>query len=85
MYILHLQPNLSSVYPMDHRLYRLSVIALVVVPFIATLYAMVLLWNKYVFTSDIVLLGVFYLIAGLGITIGYHRMLTHEGFKTHPF
>lgn len=70
---------------MDHRLYRFSVILLVVIPFLGAITAMVLLWNRFVFTSDIVLLAVFYLIAGLGITIGYHRMLTHQGFSTHPF
>jgi fatty-acid desaturase len=26
-----------------------------------------------------------HLFMGVGITIGYHRLLTHQGFKTHPW
>jgi sn-1 stearoyl-lipid 9-desaturase len=26
-----------------------------------------------------------YLITGFGVTVGYHRLLTHRGFKTTPF
>jgi stearoyl-CoA desaturase (delta-9 desaturase) len=25
-----------------------------------------------------------YLACGLGITVGYHRMLTHRSFQAHP-
>jgi stearoyl-CoA desaturase (delta-9 desaturase) len=28
--------------------------------------------------------GVFYLLSGLGITAGYHRLFTHRSFKTYP-
>src|SRR4051812_11197198 len=28
--------------------------------------------------------GVFYILSGLGITAGYHRLFTHRGFKTSP-
>jgi stearoyl-CoA desaturase (delta-9 desaturase) len=28
--------------------------------------------------------GVFYILSGLGITAGYHRLFTHRSFKTHP-
>jgi stearoyl-CoA desaturase (delta-9 desaturase) len=54
----------------------------VVGPLIATVYAIVQLWQHYVNWSDIALMLVFYLISGLGITIGFHRMLTHKSFET---
>jgi stearoyl-CoA desaturase (delta-9 desaturase) len=54
----------------------------VVGPLIATVYGITLLWQRYVDWSDIALLLVFYLISGLGITVGYHRMLTHKSFET---
>ena len=54
----------------------------VVGPLIATVYAITLLWQRYVNWSDIALMLTFYLISGLGITVGYHRMLTHKSFET---
>jgi stearoyl-CoA desaturase (Delta-9 desaturase) len=54
----------------------------VVGPLIATIYAIRQLWQHYVNWPDIALMLVFYLISGLGITIGFHRMLTHKSFET---
>ena len=54
----------------------------VVGPLIATVYAIGQLWQRYVDGTDIALMLVFYLISGLGITIGFHRMLTHKSFET---
>jgi stearoyl-CoA desaturase (delta-9 desaturase) len=54
----------------------------VVVPFIGVLAAIVLLWNRAVGWVDIALLVSTYTLAGLGITIGYHRLLTHRAFQT---
>src|SRR3954454_5596390 len=55
----------------------------VVVPFLGLLAAVVLLWNRWVDWID---LGIFvgtYLLFGLGVTVGYHRLLTHRSFQTH--
>ena len=54
----------------------------VVGPLIATVYAMGQLWQRYVNGTDIALMFVCYLISGLGITVGFHRMLTHKSFET---
>jgi stearoyl-CoA desaturase (delta-9 desaturase) len=54
----------------------------VVGPLIATVYAIGQLWQRYVDGTDIALMLVFYLISGLGITVGFHRMLTHKSFET---
>src|SRR5947209_8164097 len=54
----------------------------VVGPLIATVYAITQLWQQYVNWSDIALMFAFYLISGLGITVGFHRMLTHKSFET---
>ena len=43
------------------------------------------MWKVAVDWPDLVIFAVMYLIAGLGITIGYHRMLTHNGFQTYPW
>jgi stearoyl-CoA desaturase (delta-9 desaturase) len=60
------------------------VLAVVVIPFFATLYAIILLWQRYVNGLDLTLLAVFYVLSGLGVTIGYHRLLTHRSFETYP-
>ena len=41
-----------------------------------------LLWQQYVFPSDIILLVSLYVLTAMGITVGYHRMLTHQGFES---
>jgi stearoyl-CoA desaturase (delta-9 desaturase) len=52
----------------------------VVCPFIGLLVAIYFAWNRYVFTSDLILFASLSFILGMGVTIGYHRMLTHQGF-----
>src|ERR1700712_1930579 len=54
----------------------------VVVPFLATLVAIVLLWNSWVTPADLVIAAVMYPLAGVGITVGFHRLLTHRSFQT---
>jgi stearoyl-CoA desaturase (delta-9 desaturase) len=55
----------------------------VVVPFLATLAAIALLWNRVVSWHDLALLAGMYFVTALGITVGFHRMLTHRSFRTH--
>jgi stearoyl-CoA desaturase (delta-9 desaturase) len=54
----------------------------VVVPFAATLIAIVLLWNSFVSPADLVIAAVMYLLTAVGITVGFHRLLTHRSFQT---
>ncbi|MGK2937729.1 MAG: acyl-CoA desaturase [Solirubrobacteraceae bacterium] len=54
----------------------------VVVPFLALILAIVLLWNNGVNWLDLAIMAFMYTIGQLGITIGYHRMLTHKSFET---
>lgn len=68
-----------SMSPENVQRVRASVI--VVLPLIGFVVAVFLLWNKYVFWQDMALLAVMYTITILGIGIGYHRMLTHQGFN----
>ena len=53
----------------------------VVVPFLALLLAIVLLWNRAVGAIELSVMAFMYIITGLGITVGYHRMLTHKAFQ----
>ena len=55
----------------------------VVVPFLGLLAAVVLLWNSWVDGIDLAIMAVTYMLFGFGVTIGYHRLLTHRAFQTH--
>ena len=55
----------------------------VVLPFLGLIAAIVLLWNRAVDGADLAILAVGYLICGFGVTVGYHRLLTHRAFQTH--
>jgi stearoyl-CoA desaturase (Delta-9 desaturase) len=57
----------------------------VVVPFAGVLAAILLLWNQWVDAADVALLAAFYLLTGAGVTVGFHRLLTHRSFQTHPW
>ena len=56
----------------------------VIVPFLATLAAIWLLWERAVHWTDLAYLAIFYSLVVLGVGIGYHRMLTHRSFRAHP-
>src|ERR1051326_5445448 len=65
-------------------LYKALVLIVVIGPLLATGYAVFLLWQRVVHPGDLVLLLSTYAITGMGITIGFHRMLTHRSFRPHP-
>jgi stearoyl-CoA desaturase (delta-9 desaturase) len=54
----------------------------VVIPFAATLAAIVLLWNSWVSAGDLIIAVVMYMLTAVGITVGFHRLLTHRSFQT---
>jgi stearoyl-CoA desaturase (delta-9 desaturase) len=55
----------------------------VVIPFLATLAAILLFWNRVVSGTDLAILAAMYVLTAAGITVGFHRMLTHRSFRTH--
>ncbi len=57
----------------------------VVVPFLGVLLAIVLLWNRWVDGIDLAILGVTYLLTAVGVTAGFHRLLTHRAFQSPPW
>jgi stearoyl-CoA desaturase (Delta-9 desaturase) len=65
------------------RAHKISNLFGAVVPFLAFIAAIVLLWNRIVDWSDLALFAGMYVLTGLGITVGFHRLLTHRSFQTH--
>lgn len=60
------------------------VLVIVIVPFLGTVLAMGLLWQQAIHWSDLALLAAMYTITAFGLTVGFHRMLTHRSFQAHP-
>jgi stearoyl-CoA desaturase (delta-9 desaturase) len=59
---------------------RYANLVAVVLPFVAFIVAIVLLWGSAAGWTDLAILAVMYVTTALGITVGYHRMLTHRAF-----
>ncbi|SHH57803.1 stearoyl-CoA desaturase (delta-9 desaturase) [Jatrophihabitans endophyticus] len=55
----------------------------VIVPFLAFLAAIPVAWGWGLGWTDVVLFLSFYIVSGLGITVGYHRLFTHSSFKAN--
>lgn len=53
----------------------------VLVPMLALVLAVPVAWGWGVGTLDLVLAGAFYCVTGLGVTVGFHRYLTHGSFR----
>ncbi|HEY1596796.1 MAG TPA: fatty acid desaturase [Thermoleophilaceae bacterium] len=43
------------------------------------------LWEEALHWGDLVVFGLLYLLFGLGVTVGFHRLFTHRSFKTKPW
>src|SRR2546423_10128124 len=55
--------------------------AFVVIPFLALIAAVPVAWGGWLGWTDVAIAAVCYVTAGLGITVGFHRYLTHGSFK----
>src|SRR6266496_1412881 len=53
----------------------------VIVPFLAVAAAVPVAWGWGLGWHDVVLAVFFYLVSGLGVTVGFHRHFTHGSFK----
>jgi stearoyl-CoA desaturase (Delta-9 desaturase) len=67
------------------RLERNANIAAVVIPFLGLIAGAALLWNRFLGPRDLAVFAVMYLLTALGVTVGFHRLLTHRAFKTRPW
>ena len=59
-------------------------VAAIVIPFAAFVLAAVMLWGRAVEWIDLAVLAGAYVATCLGITVGFHRLLTHRSFQTYP-
>jgi stearoyl-CoA desaturase (delta-9 desaturase) len=62
------------------KLEKYANLTAVIVPFVAFIAAIALTWNDLVGPTDLAILAFLYVLTALGVTIGYHRLLTHRAF-----
>jgi stearoyl-CoA desaturase (delta-9 desaturase) len=76
-------PSPTDVAPCAHETRdRIITGAATVVPFLAVGGACWLAWESILGWSDIIVFAIFYVLTGLGITVGFHRHFTHRAFAT---
>jgi stearoyl-CoA desaturase (delta-9 desaturase) len=79
-------PLPSDIQPVEHETRDRIITGLVtLLPFLALGVAAWQVWGSALHWSDLVLFFVIYVVTGLGITVGFHRHLTHRAFKTHDW
>jgi stearoyl-CoA desaturase (Delta-9 desaturase) len=66
---------------MAHQITNLLAIAIPLAAFVA---ASVMLWGRLVEWVDLAVLAGAYGATCLGVTVGFHRLLTHRSFQTYP-
>ncbi|HEY8303370.1 MAG TPA: acyl-CoA desaturase [Solirubrobacteraceae bacterium] len=67
------------------RLERNVNIAAVVLPFAGVVVGGALLWDSFLSPLDLAIMAVMYMGTAVGITVGFHRLLTHRAFQTHAW
>jgi stearoyl-CoA desaturase (delta-9 desaturase) len=70
--------------PVMENLDRTITGLITVVPFLLVVLGGWQLWNRELHWRDIVIFLIMYIPVGLGVTVGFHRLLTHRAFKTSP-
>jgi stearoyl-CoA desaturase (Delta-9 desaturase) len=63
---------------------RAAVLAVVIIPLAGTIMAIALLWQRAVGWGDVAMLAGLYIPVSLGVTVGFHRYLTHRSFRANP-
>jgi stearoyl-CoA desaturase (delta-9 desaturase) len=62
---------------------RIALGVFIFLPFVALVAAVPVAWGWGLGISDIVIALVFYVISGMGITVGFHRYFTHGSFRAN--
>ena len=61
--------------------YRIAIATAVFTPILATFFAMWRLWGDLIGGTELALFVGFYVATGLGVSIGFHRLLSHGSFE----
>ncbi len=79
------RPTPLDIQPVENETRDRIITGLVtLIPFLAIGFAGWQVWGSALHWSDVFLFVGMYVFTGLGITVGFHRHLTHRSFKTKP-
>src|SRR4051795_4961538 len=74
-----------DIQPGEHETAHRIITGLVTgLPFLALAAAGWRVWDGLLHPSDLAVFAIVYALTGLGVTVGFHRLLTHRSFKTGP-
>jgi stearoyl-CoA desaturase (delta-9 desaturase) len=62
----------------------MAILVLTTGPFVGFVAAIAVLWGRGISGMDLIVFLAFYVVTGLGVTVGYHRLLTHRSFRASP-
>ena len=65
----------------ERAAYRALVVITVIAPILVTFFAMWRLWGQMIGWTELALFLSLYFATGFGITIGFHRYLSHASFE----
>lgn len=61
---------------------RITMLVVVIVPFLGLIAGIILLWGHGFSWAQLAIFLAMYLLSGLGMTVGFHRLFTHRSFET---
>ena len=65
------------------RAERAANVGAVLIPFLAAVLGAILAWGSFLHWRDVVIFAGMYAISAFGVTVGFHRLLTHRAFETY--
>jgi stearoyl-CoA desaturase (delta-9 desaturase) len=75
----------DHVQPVSNEAGHRTITAIVTIaPFVGLGLAAWQLWDGLLRPSDVIVFAFMYVLTGLGVTVGFHRLFTHRSFKTYP-
>ena len=77
------EPRADDIEPVAHETRdRIITGTVTVVPFLALGVVGWQVWAELLHWSDIAVFAILYMVTGLGVTVGFHRLFTHRSFAT---
>jgi stearoyl-CoA desaturase (Delta-9 desaturase) len=78
-------PGVNVLEPDVARFQRRLTLVVTMLPFLGFSAAIWMFWGSGLNVVDASIFLAFYTVAGLGVTVGFHRLLTHQSFKAKPW
>ena len=78
-------PGVKPLEPKEARFQRRLVLVVTILPFLGFIAAVWTLWGAGLSGVDASIALGMYCLTGLGVTVGFHRLFTHQSFETKPW